>query len=89
MPSFKSLSLIIIYQQIKDVTDDELRPFNVPRFTSSSLIMRDHWGLKCCINGRDAVQHYEFNAEVTVIHTCLYSVLFCLSRGTLKNVWTS
>lgn len=87
---------------LKDVTDDKCWPFNLPQFTASSIFIPDHWGLKCCINGRGAVQHYESTGqyiqkiffyhspssrrEVTLMRMCLYSVLFCLRRGTWKNV---
>lgn len=45
--------------KLKGVTDDKCWPFNLPQFTASSIFIPDHWGLKCCINGRGAVQHHE------------------------------
>lgn len=57
------LSADIKMIKLKDVTDDKCWPFNLPQFTASSIFILDHWGLKCCINGRGAVQHYESTGQ--------------------------
>lgn len=85
--------------KLKGVTDDKCWPFNLPQFTASSIFIPDYWGLKCCINGRGAVQHYESTGqyiqvfilppsprEVILMWMCLYSVLSCLNRGIWKTL---
>lgn len=68
---------------------------------SLSIFIPGHRGLKCCINERGAVRHYELTGqyiqvflsvilppvvrEATLMRMCLYSVDFCLSRGTWKS----
>lgn len=60
MSSFKPLAVYYLMTlKLKDVTDDKRWPFSPPQFTASSIFIPDRWGLKCCINGRGAVQHYE------------------------------
>lgn len=71
-------------------------PFSVSRPAACSIFIPGHRGLKCCINGGCAVQHYESTGQYiqvfsppspssrggSSIGACLYSVLFCLSGAT-------
>lgn len=78
------LSADIKMIKLKDVTGDKCWPFNLPQFTASSIFIPDHWGLKCCINGRGAVQHYESRGQYIEVFS--FSIILPAVVGKERNV---